>query len=81
MHVAERLRKAIAEQLFSFRGETVSVTVSFGVSGIDDWLELASVSHETILNSADSYLYQAKNGGRNQCVSGPVMVSAKKIMS
>ncbi|MEE4240862.1 MAG: PocR ligand-binding domain-containing protein, partial [Desulfopila sp.] len=30
MHVAERLRKAIAEQLFSFRGETVSVTVSFG---------------------------------------------------
>jgi diguanylate cyclase (GGDEF)-like protein len=81
MHVVERLRRAIAELSFSFAGHTVSVTASFGVSGIDDWHELDSVSHETVLNSADFYLYQAKNGGRNQSVSGPLLPPSKRIIS
>jgi diguanylate cyclase (GGDEF)-like protein len=79
MQVVERLRQAIAELSFLFAGETVSVTASFGISGIDNWHELDAVSHETILNSADFYLYQAKNGGRNKCVSGPLVSSSKRI--
>jgi diguanylate cyclase (GGDEF)-like protein len=69
--VAERLRQAIADIAFSFAGETVHVTASFGVSGIDDWQSQGSISYESLLNCADEYLYSAKKGGRNQVISGP----------
>lgn len=71
METAERLRQAISEMYFSFAGETVSVTASFGLSGIEDWQHEDIVSPETLLNSADIFLYRAKTGGRNQVVSGP----------
>lgn len=67
---AERLRQAIARIPFHFAEETVHVTASFGVCGIDDWQTGSTVSHETLLNSADVYLYQAKNSGRNRVVAG-----------
>ncbi len=73
VQLGERLRQAIGEMSFTFSGETISVTASFGISGIDNWREGGIVSHEMILNSADSYLYMAKNGGRNQVVSGPLI--------
>lgn len=68
---AERLRQAIADISFTFSGEIVHVTASFGVSGIEDWDMYQSVSSEILINSADVYLYQAKKGGRNLVVSGP----------
>lgn len=69
--VAERLRQAIAGIAFSFSGETVHVTASFGVSGIEDWQSQGHTSYEALLNCADEYLYSAKKGGRNQVVCGP----------
>jgi len=77
VQAAERLRRAIAEIPFFFSGETVHITVSFGISGIGDWQGAKSVSHEILLNSADFYLYKAKNGGRNQCVAGPPIISCE----
>lgn len=69
--IAERLRQAIAEIPFAFSEEPVHVTASFGVSAIEDWKSQSNISHETLLNSADIYLYQAKSKGRNLVVAGP----------
>lgn len=69
--VAERLRRGIAELLFSFSGVEVRITASFGVSGIVDWHHHQALSHEALLNSADAYLYRAKHDGRNRVVAGP----------
>ena len=77
LDVAERLREAISEIQFSFAGETVSVTASFGLSGIEDWQYEKTFSPETFLNSADVYLYRAKKGGRNQVVYGPPTLDKK----
>jgi diguanylate cyclase (GGDEF)-like protein len=71
IEVAERLRLGIAEHLFSFSGAEVRITASFGVSAIVDWSRHQGFSHETLLNSADAYLYRAKHGGRNRVVAGP----------
>ncbi len=73
--VAERLRLAIADILFTCSGEQVSITASFGLIGIDSWKNMETVSHETFLHSADNYLYSAKKGGRNQVVAGPLVLS------
>ena len=72
VQTAERLKQAISEILFIFAGKEVHVSASFGVCGIDSWGDDDAVSHEGLLNSADRYLYQAKEGGRNLVVSGPV---------
>ena len=69
--VADRLKQAIAEIPFNFSGKIVRITASFGVCGISNWPAQGEVSHETLLNSADVYLYRAKKGGRNQVISGP----------
>ncbi|SHO49046.1 diguanylate cyclase [Desulfopila aestuarii] len=71
VEIAERLREAVAEIPFLFSGEAVHVTASFGVSSIEEWQTAEDVSHETLLNSADVYLYQAKSNGRNLVVAGP----------
>jgi diguanylate cyclase (GGDEF)-like protein len=73
--VAERLRRAILEMSFSFSGKEVTITASFGVSGIVDWHDHDAVCHETLLNSADLYLYRAKHGGRNMVVAGPPIIN------
>ena len=62
LKVAEKLRRQIEKQPFSWEGTSFRVTVSIGVAGapeegIDDWNDL--------LNAADNVLYQAKDRGRN----------------
>lgn len=74
IRVAERLRQAIANISFTGAGEQVSITASFGITGIDSWEGIDTISHETLLQSADTFLYSAKKGGRNQVVSDPVIM-------
>lgn len=56
--LAERLRQAVARNLFSSAGQ---VTISIGVSAFK-----ADSSPETIVSRADTALYQAKKFGRNR---------------
>jgi diguanylate cyclase (GGDEF)-like protein len=61
VHVAERLRHAIADTGFPFEGRVVGLTASFGIAdpGTAGTLEQA-------LSQADTSLYAAKSEGRNR---------------
>ena len=59
----ESIRKKVENSSFKDHDTQISFTVSIGVvTSAEDTLE------ETI-NTADMFLYNAKNGGRNQVVS------------
>jgi len=66
----------IAARDFTWEGETIKITASFGVVGISPDPALKNVAAETLLNLADERLYQAKKNGRNQVISGPFSPSA-----
>lgn len=62
--VAEKLRQIISTSGFNYSGHKITVTVSCGIS------EFApDESAETVFKRADQALYQAKDNGRNQCVT------------
>jgi len=58
---AEKVRKKVQRARFMYKGKRIEVTVSCGVSERKTHASLKSV-----INSADEYLYKAKNDGRNQ---------------
>ena len=58
---AEKVRKHVQKARFMYKGKRIEVTVSSGVSEREK-----HVSLKAALNSADEYLYQAKENGRNQ---------------
>lgn len=63
MSVAETLRQKIEVCPFNFRGERVTITMSFGIS------EFRSLeAPETVFERTDKALYKAKDSGRNKCV-------------
>jgi diguanylate cyclase (GGDEF)-like protein len=66
MFIAERMRNAIEESVFDYRGALIRITASFGASQcrIDD-------DCESLLARADAMLYRAKAAGRNRVVESP----------
>lgn len=66
--IAERLRRAIADEPFacSAEGGQVSITTSLGAVIVD--ADSAELSMEEILKLADDALYDAKENGRNATV-------------
>jgi len=68
---AERLAECIRERISALQleidGKHVQITASFGVSSL---LDEESENVEQLIHLADSALYQAKDNGRNQVVSG-----------
>lgn len=71
--MADRLRRHLAAEEIECQGERISITVSFGVTGFDAARPFNRISAEGLINSADQYLYAAKNQGRNRVVSGPFL--------
>lgn len=63
--VAERLRTMVAGRSVIAGGIEISVTGSFGVSGVED---AETVGFDKLFASADRALYSAKNAGRNQVI-------------
>jgi diguanylate cyclase (GGDEF)-like protein/PAS domain S-box-containing protein len=76
--VAEKIILATRENLFTIKtpdggSESFPVTVSIGVASTDHFPE--GFSPEMFMNVADSALYRAKHGGRNQFVSQRVEIA------
>ncbi len=61
---AEKIRKLVEEEAFTFEGRKIPVTISIGVAE----LETAVATADDMIQIADRRLYLAKTGGRNQVV-------------
>jgi len=71
--LAERLRKHIAQKILETAEDKVSITASFGVTGFDASTAANNITAETLIKTADKYLYEAKKQGRNRVVNGPFL--------
>ena len=58
---AEKVRKHVQAAKFMYKKERIKVTVSSGVSE-----RSKNVSLQSVIKSADEYLFKAKKDGRNQ---------------
>jgi len=58
---SNKVRKHVEKAKFMYKGQRIKVTVSCGVSERAQHINLKAA-----INSADEYLYKAKNDGRNQ---------------
>ena len=67
----ERLRRILARTAIDWQCEQIHITASFGVVGISQGTDVG-LTPEGMINSADAFLYQAKNMGRNRVVGGPL---------
>lgn len=63
VHIAERLRQACEEMSIDYDGKKLQVQISIGVNHVHK--ECLS-DENSLINQADSALYQSKNRGRNQ---------------
>ena len=63
--VADKLRANLEKIGFHFRGKSITVTASCGLSAYRE-----EESPEQLFERADKALYKAKEQGRNQCVIG-----------
>jgi two-component system, cell cycle response regulator len=59
----DRLREQFGSQIFTFNGQKVRVTASFGIAGFQGG-EAPEIN--ALVRQADKALYAAKRGGRNQ---------------
>ena len=60
--LAERIRRAISQQIIETQSGPVSVTVSIGVASLTPQM----ITLEQLLMQADARMYEAKDAGRNQ---------------
>jgi len=60
--LAQRIRQAVADEPFVFKGKRTQVTMSLGVSSFPK----DATSQSQLIRSADERLYRSKDGGRNQ---------------
>ena len=65
MQVAEKIRTQVEGCPFHFKGKRVPITISCGVAQFSE-----GASPQQVFGVADRALYEAKEGGRNQCRLG-----------
>ncbi len=64
--VAERIRERMESSSFNVGGDSVVVTASIGIAGIDSMEGEGIVSPSILIDRADRALYSAKHRGRNR---------------
>ena len=64
--VAERIRERLAASRFDVGADSVVVTASIGIAGIDSVESEGAMSASALIDRADQALYSAKHHGRNR---------------
>jgi diguanylate cyclase (GGDEF)-like protein len=64
--VAERIRERLAASRFEVGSDSMVVTASIGIAGIDAIDSEAALSPSMLIDRADQALYSAKHHGRNR---------------
>lgn len=67
LHLAERLCTCINEKGVQIGGEQVTITISLGAVACSS---TANIKMDSMIQTADNALYEAKNSGRNRAVLG-----------
>jgi len=70
--IAERLRCAVNEHVYSFYDKELTVSISLGVATLDPKVSLLGETRDIsqlLLDKADKALYRAKESGRNKVVA------------
>lgn len=62
--LAERIRASIEKHVFTYKNQTLNITMTLGVSSYHNGNDISS-----LVRSADKKLYRGKENGRNQVVS------------
>ncbi len=68
--VAERIRRKVAASPFFWEGQSLFITISIGVAGLEP---IAQEIPKSLISSADEALYAAKAAGRNQVMTAAAM--------
>jgi diguanylate cyclase (GGDEF)-like protein len=70
--VAERIRERLEASRFEVGADSVVVTASIGIAGVDSSEVEGALSSSTLIDRADLALYAAKHHGRNRVEMGDV---------
>jgi two-component system, cell cycle response regulator len=65
-----RLRREVADETITHEGVPIPITASFGVTSVDPALITDDFSTDRLIDTADHFLYQAKENGRNRMEGG-----------
>ena len=63
IEIAEKIRKSIKNIVFKEKRKSFSITISIGISKY-----IKNINIDTLIDNADSSLYQAKNSGRDNII-------------
>ena len=70
---AQRLRSLANQARVQCRDQELAITASYGVCALDFSSQPSQALVEEMINSADTYLYQAKQQGRDRIIAGPLL--------
>lgn len=63
--LAERIRKAVQDNPADYKGQSLPITISIGITSY----RLSDQELDQVIQRADKALYEAKNQGRNRCMT------------
>ena len=73
LSLAEAMRHRIEAHVFNHARLPIAVSASFGVAGYEPTQLPEEASMDSLMHTADHFLYQSKQAGRN-CVKGPPLM-------